>query len=327
VASNTPVQEWLLIFYRVPSHPVSNRMKIWRKLAKAGAVQLKGAVYILPATEENEEFLQWLIGEVKTMSGDGAFVRTAEIRTMTDADIRRLFTTQADQEYNRLEKALDVLERKVQSIRKGTKSEEGKLLADHVAKFTKEFEGVAKRDFFNSPTGRIIKKRIQTLEYGLRDAGEKSPDEAASITARKAQEYQGKTWATRKNPFIDRMASAWLIKRFIDPKASFRFIDEREGSSLESTTVSFDMRGAVFTHVGELCTFEVLVKSFGIKDKAVKKIAEIVHDLDVKDEKYNKPEASGVEEILAGIRKTAQNDADGLARGMAMFEMLYQSKS
>src|SRR5512135_1996187 len=106
------IQEWLLIFYSVPSQPVSSRVKIWRKLAKAGAVQLKGAVYILPATEEHEELLQWLIGEVKSMGGDGAFVRSADIRTMTDADIRRIFTQQADQEYHRLEKALDVLERK-----------------------------------------------------------------------------------------------------------------------------------------------------------------------------------------------------------------------
>ncbi len=323
----TTSREWLLIFYSVPSHPVSNRMMIWRKLAKVGAVQLKGAVYILPATEEHEEFLQWLIGEVKSMGGDGAFVRSAEIRTMTDADIRRLFSTQADQEYHRLEKALDVVERKIQSIRKGTKSEEGKRLADQVAKITKEFDGVAKRDFFDTSTGKAMRKRIQALEAGLRDAGKKTPEEAASIVARRTLDYQEKSWATRKNPFIDRMASAWLIKRFIDPKASFAFIDERDIGSLDNTTIAFDVRGAVFTHVGDLCTFEVLVKSFGIKDRAVKKIAEIVHDLDVKDEKYNKPEAAGVEDILAGIRKTAKNDADGLERGMAAFEMLYQSKT
>jgi hypothetical protein len=323
----TPRQEWLLIFYSVPSHPVSNRMMIWRKLARAGAVQLKGAVYILPATEEHEEFLQWLMGEVKSMGGDGAFVRTAEIRTMTDADIRRLFTTQADQEYHRLEKKLDVLERKVQSIRKGTKSEEGKRLAAEAAKFSKEFEEVGKRDFFPSPTGQAMRKRIQVLDAELRATGKKAPAEAGSIVARRLQDHQGKNWATRKNPFVDRMASAWLIKRFIDPKASFAFIDERDVASLDNTTLAFDMRGAAFTHVGDLCTFEVLVKSFAIKDKAVKKIAEIVHDLDVKDDKYGKPEASGVEEILAGIRKTAKNDTDGLERGMAVFEMLYQSKT
>jgi len=325
--SKTKPREWLLIFYSVPSHPVSNRMMIWRKLAKAGAVQLKGAVYILPSTEEHEEFLQWLMGEVKSMGGDGAFVRTAEIRTMTDADIRRLFTTQTDQEYGRLEKTLDVLERKIQSLRKGTKSDEGKSLAAQVAKLSKEFEGVATRDFFDSSTGQVMKKRIQVLEEGLRDARKKAPEEAASVVVRRVQDYQGKIWATRKNPFIDRMASAWLIKRFIDPKASFVFIDERDIASLVKTTVAFDMRGAAFTHVGDLCTFEVLMKSFGIKDKAIKKIAEIVHDLDVRDDKYGKPETSGVEDILAGIRKTAKNDADGLERGVAVFEMLYASKS
>jgi hypothetical protein len=301
-------------------------MMIWRKLAKVGAVQLKGAVYILPATEEHEEFLQWLIGEVKTMGGDGAFVRSAEIRTMADADIQRLFTTQADKEYHRLEKALNIFELKSQNIHKGTKSEEGKRLADQVAKFTKEFEGVAKRDFYNSATGQAMRKRIQAVEAGLRDAG-KASAEAASVVARRPQDYQGKTWATRKNPFVDRMASAWLIKRFIDPKASFTFIDERDIASLDNPSVAFDVRGAEFTHVGDLCTFEVLVKSFGIKDKAVKKIAEIVHDLDVKDDKYGKPEATGVEDILSGIRKTAKSDADGLERGITAFEMLYQSKT
>jgi hypothetical protein len=302
-------------------------MMVWRKLAKAGAVQLKGAVYILPATEEHEEFLQWLIGEVKSMGGDGAFVRSAEIRFMADADIRGLFIMQADQEYHRLEKALDVLERKIQSIRKGTKSEDGKHLADQITKFTKEFERVAKRDFFNSSTGQAMKKRIQMLEAGVRDAGNKAPETKASIMARRTQDYQGKIWATRKNPFVDRMASAWLVNRFIDPKASFTFIDERDIASLDSTAVAFDVRGAAFTHVGDLCTFEVLVKSFGIKDKAVKKIAGIVHDLDVKDDKYGLPETTGVEDILTGIRKTATSDIDGLERGMAVFEMLYQSKS
>jgi len=321
------IQEWLLIFYSVPSHPVSNRMKIWRKLAKVGAVQLKGSVYILPATEEHEEFFQWLIGEVKSMGGDGAFVRTADIRTMTDANIKRLFTAQADQEYHRIEKTLDVFERKILSIRKGSKSDEGKHLVDQAAKLTKEFDELRKRDYFESSTGNILKKRIQALEAGLREAGEKAPEEAITVSARRAQDYQGRIWATRKNPFVDRMASSWLIKRFVDPKASFAFIDERDVASLDNATVAFDMRGAAFTHVGDLCTFEVLVKSFGIKDKAVRKIAEIVHDLDVKDDKYSKPETTGVEEILTGIRKTAKNDLDGLERGMAAFEMLYQSKS
>ncbi len=320
-------QEWLIIFYGVPSNPVSNRMKIWRKLAKAGAVQLKGSVYILPASEEHEEFLQWLIGEVKLMGGDGAFVRTPEIKTMPDNDIIRLFTMQVGEEYGRLERSLDVIERKVQSIRKGSRGEEGKRLANQASKIVKEVEDIGKRDWFNSLSGKSIRKRMQALESGLREAGKGFREDVVPIAARQKQDYQGKIWATRKKPFVDRMASAWLIRRFIDPKAAFRFIDEREVDGLEASMVAFDIRGGEFTHIGDLCTFEVLVKAFGIKDKAVKKIAEIVHDLDVKDDKYAKPEASGIEEILSGIRKTSRDDASALEQGMRAFEMLYFSKS
>lgn len=323
----TNTQEWLLIFYSVPSHPVNARMKVWRKLAKAGAVQLKGAVYLLPASEEHEEFLQWLISEVKSLGGDGAYVRTAEIKTMAEADLRNLFLHQTGQELHKLEKELDVIERKVQSMRKGTRTKDAAGLSLLAGKITKEVSDIARRDFFSSPALGEVKKRIHAIESVLKSAG-KSPGEAtALITLRRAEQYQGRIWVTRKNPFVDRMASAWLIKRFIDPKAQFRFIDEKEVAALGSGIVAFDVHGGEFTHHGELCTFEVLIKAFGIKDKAIGKLAEIIHDLDLKDDKYGKPETAGVEDILAGVRKTAKNDADGLERGMAVFEMLYQSKA
>jgi hypothetical protein len=313
------------MFYSVPSNPVSNRMKIWRKLAKAGAAQLKGSVYILPATEEHEEFLQWLIGEVKSMGGDGAFVRTPEIRTMAESDIIRLFTTQAGEEYSRLEKPLEAVERRVQSIRKGSKNDEGKRLTAQAAKIAKDVEDIGKRDWFNSPTGQSFKKRLQALETAAREAGKKAADEVSPISPRQIRDYQGKKWATRKKPFVDRMASAWFVRRFIDPQASFVFVDERDAASLNASTVAFDVRGGEFTHVGDLCTFEVMVKSFGIRDKAVKKIAEIVHDLDVKDDKYTRPEASGIEEILTGIRKAGKKDEEMIVEGISVFELLYQS--
>ncbi len=320
-------REWLLIFYSVPSHPVSNRVKIWRKLAKAGAVQLKGAVYILPANEEHEEFFQWLIGEVKSMGGDGAFVKSAEIKSMDETDTRRLFLQQAEQEYRRFEKDVEALERKVQSVRKGTGGKESGHFAEHLSKLVKEFEEIRKRDFFSAPAGNELWKRIRAIETGLKKVDRKISGPTASIRLYQPAEFRDRVWVTRKNPFVDRMASAWLIRRFIDGKASFKFIDERELSTQRGDVSTFDIRGGQFTHVGDLCTFEVLVKSFGIRDKAVKKLAEIVHDLDVKDDKYGTTESTGVEDILSGIRKTAKNDSDSLERGMAVFEMLYQSKS
>lgn len=322
----TRPQEWLLFFYSVPSHPVSNRMKIWRKLAKAGAVQLKSAVYILPAGGEHEEFLQWLAGEVKTMGGDAAFVKTGEIRTMAEAEIRELFLQQAEKEYRGFEKNLDVLDRKVQSLRKGTKSAASDPLGSESARLTREFADVRRRDFFHAPLGAAMLKRLQTLETGRKGLGRSSPGATAVVAQKRISRYGGRIWATRKKPFVDRMASAWLIRKFIDGKAQFKFIDERGLSGLTDNTVTFDMHNAEFTHAGDLCTFEVLAKSFGIKDKAVRKIGEIVHDLDVQDAKYASPESAGVENVLRGIRKTAKDDGEALERGMSVFEMLYQSR-
>jgi len=320
-------REWLLIFYSVPSHPVSNRMKIWRKLAKAGAVQLKGAVYILPATDEHEEFLQWLIGEVKSMGGDGAFVRSAEIQSIDESDIRQLFLSQAEQEYRGFGRKFEPLERKVQSIRKGAKHDENARLAEHAGKLARELDDIQRRDFFSSPVGVEMTKRMQFLKAGLKGLGGHGAEPTGSVTPKRAADYQGRTWLTRKKPFIDRMASAWFIKRFVDTKAGFKFISESDLASVGANAATFDMPSGEFTHIGDLCTFEVLVKSFAVRDKAVRKIAEIVHDLDVKDDKYGNPEATGVEEILMGIRKTAKNDGDALERGMAVFEMLYQAKT
>lgn len=320
-------QEWLLIFYSVPSHPVSSRMKIWRKLVRSGAVQLKGAVYVIPATDEHQEFFQWLIGEVRSLGGDGAFARTSAIETISETEVRELFLRQVNEEYRGLEKALAALEQKVQSIRKGTKLQDRSALIDQLARTAKDAEDIRKRDFFSSTTGEVVNRRLQQLQSGLKGLDSAGSAEIATVSTKRAEKYQSRVWITRKKPFVDRMASAWLIKRFIDPNATFNFIEERELNTIAKDSVAFDLRSGEFTHVGDLCTFEVLVKSFAIRDKAVKQIAEIVHDLDVKDEKYGNAGTAGVEEILTGIRKTGKSDPDMLERGMTVFEMLYQSRT
>jgi hypothetical protein len=320
-------QEWLLIFYSVPSHPVSSRMKIWRKLVRSGAVQLKGAVYVIPATDEHREFFQWLIGEVRSLGGDGAFAKSSAIETMSDAEIRELFISQIGGEYRGLEKVITALEQKVQSIRKGTKLQNSPPLADQLARITRDFEDIRKRDFFSSTAGDGAYKRLQQLQSGLKGLDKHDPGEIAPVSSKRAEKYQDRVWMTRKKPFVDRMASAWLIKRFIDPNATFKFIEERELNAGGLGTTTFDLRKGEFTHAGDFCTFEVLVKAFSIRNKAVKQIAEIVHDLDVKDEKYGNAGTAGVEEILSGIRKTGKGDLDTLERGMTVFEMLYQART
>jgi len=146
------------------------------------------------------------------------------------------------------------------------------------------------------------------------------------IIPKKFEDYKNRLWITREKPFVDRMACAWLIKKFIDKDAKFQFIDETEIKNIPQNAVVFDIRGAEFTHVKDLCTFEVMVKSFAIKDNAVKKIAEIVHEIDINDGKYNNPEVSGIEDILSGIKKTVKDDLQILEKGAGIFELIYQTK-
>jgi hypothetical protein len=319
---------WLLFFYTVPSKPVSNRMKVWRKLTKAGAVQMKGAVYILPYNDEHYEFLQWLVSEISGMKGEGAFTRVEHIDTMKDSEIIALFDRQRADDYRVTGKTLDDLERRLGSIRQGGKAQNIKGLSAQFGRLLKDFEDVKRIDFFSSKEGAALHERIMRVAAELKklSGAETAKESPSTISIRAVDAYQGKIWVTRKRPFIDRMASAWLIRRFIDKSAPFEFIDEKDIDSASKKSVVFDMRGGEFTHIGDLCTFEVLIKSFSFQDKTLKKMAEIVHDLDVKDGKYGPAEAKGLEDILIGIRKTANDDRDALEKGMQVFEMLYVSR-
>jgi len=322
-------QGWIIFFYSVPSKPVSSRMKVWRKLIKVGAVQLKGSVYILPFNDDHYEFLQWLVSEIAAMKGEADFVKIEKVDTMSDPQIIALFNRQRASDYKVIEKALGEIERKLSSTQKGGKSQNLPGISNQIARLRKDFEEVKKIDFFSSDEEKSLAAKIKHAEAEIKSHAVKGAKKIGpvSIILQPIGDYQGKTWATRKRPFIDRMASAWLIRKFIDRAAAFAFMDEKEMEPVAKHYIAFDVRGGEFTHSGDLCTFEVLIKSFGLKDKALRKIAEIVHDLDMKDEKYNAAEAKGLEDILTGIRMTTKNDAEALEKGMAVFEMLYVSKS
>lgn len=319
---------WLLFFYSVPSKPVSNRMKIWRKLSKTGAVQIKGAVYVLPMNEEHYEFFQWLVAEVSSMSGEAAFTRVDTIDSMKDQEIMNLFNVHKGVEYQAISKVLEDLEAKVNSVKKGSKPHNLKALSAQINKATRSYDEALKTDFFYSNTGTLLRSRLDALNTAIKVFLGTAPEiKPASVPSRKLKDYQMKVWISRKRPFVDRMASAWLIRRFIDKSATFELLDEKDLAATGKDRVTFDASGGAFTHVGDLCTYEVLVKSFGIKDKGVKKIAELVHEIDIRDDKYRAPEAQGIESLLSGIRKTAKDDMECLEKGMAVFEMIYASKT
>lgn len=318
---------WLLFFYSVPSRPVSNRMKIWRRLSKAGALQIKGAVYILPAKEDHYEFFQWLVSEVVSQGGEAAFTRVEGIDSMKDQEIVDLFNGHKDLEYQEITKVLEDLEAKVSSIRKGSRSQDVGALLEQLDKLLKSFDEARKTDFFSSRVGGSVLSRLNALSVAIKGLIGTVPDrKPVGVPPRKLEDYRKKVWVSRKRPFVDRMASAWLIRRFIDRSATFELLNEKDLAVGAKDQVTFDVSGGTFTHIGDLCTFEVLVKSFGIKDRAVRKIAELVHEIDVRDDKYAAPEARGIEGLLSGIRKSEKDDLECLERGMDVFEMLYVSK-
>jgi tetrahydromethanopterin S-methyltransferase subunit G len=315
---------WLLFFYSIPSRPVGFRVKIWRRLIKAGALTIKGSVHVLPANDDHFEYFQWLASEVTSRGGEAAFVKADKIEAMEDREIIDLFNRQRGKEYRDVEKRLDEIEKRIDTIRKGSSVPGQKKVSDQFRRLMKEFEEIRRIDFFLSETGDHLNKRIRLVASKIKHmAGATMKKEHEEITHRRVEDYKDTIWVTRKNPFVDRMASAWLIRRFIDTDAVFRFMSEEMMQRLDKKHVTFDVKEGAFTHLGDMCTFEVIMKSFKLADKQLKRIAEIVHELDIKDDRYRNPESRGVEAVLTGIRRTGKSDKEILEKGMTVFDALY----
>lgn len=328
---NEQPQEWLLFFYSIPATPVNSRVKIWRKLIKAGAVQLKGGVYILPENEEHREALQWLLAELPTLQGEGLLVRTASIEPLSHQEIIDLFNYQRNQQYQDITDKIGNLRCRTESARKGGKDKKHNTLIKQYEKIQTDFRSVQRLDFFQSNRGLEMAKEISAIreqidELAAVEKKQSSRQGSNYLAENKRADFTGKIWVTRRRPFVDRMACAWLIRRFIDPNATFSFREEPEIAGINSTQeISFDVQGGVFTHLDDLCTFEVLLRSFAIEDRAAHCIARIVHDIDMKDDKFQAPEGHGLEMILKGFRQQALSDIETLEQGISVFAALYTS--
>ncbi len=318
---------WLLFFYTVPAKPAGNRTKVWRKLSKIGAVKLKSAVYLLPETEEHTEILTWLIAEISSLGGEGSFAKSQAIEPFSNKELIDLFNRQCERHYYQLGEKFELLEREITGYPRNTGS---KALTSKINKLEREFSILKKTDFFSSKKGIEIEKRLRQVKNEidrLTTADKKqipAADRRRSIPLLLKEKYQQKIWVTRKNPFVDRMACAWLIRSFIDRQAKFAFIEDNHHLQGEEH-VSFDITRGDFTHVNDLCTFEVMQIAFDLHDPGLIRLAKVVHAIDLREEKNASPEIEGVEMILAGIRKTAPDSNSALEKGMDVFTALYAS--
>jgi hypothetical protein len=308
--------QWLLLMHQLPPKPDSLRVRVWRSLQKIGAIPLKNSVYVLPVSEANESRFASMVEEIVLGKGDAFLSRSSFVSGVEDEALIREFNLDRAERYNQI--AAEV--RELQKLfRKRAPQENDLMAAEHsLGKLRRQLQEIAEIDFFASPDRGPAEKLLSGLV--ARVAGFRSGN-SSRVEPSEKRNYAGKIWVTRKGVRGDRMASAWLITRFIDPKARFRFTGKSDYRPAKNE-VRFDMFQAEFGHVGDKCTFEVLTESFGVRDKAVLAIAEIIHDLDLKDTKFQRPEASGIGMVLAGITRAEAVDESRIAKANDLFDEL-----
>jgi hypothetical protein len=311
-----PAARWLLLIHQLPAKPAYLRVKVWRRLQGLGAVAVKNTVYALPATPEAQEDLGWLLREIAQGGGEAFVCEARLVEGLTDQEVRAMFDRARDEDYGELAKELCALAAALGDDPPPERRAEAKA---QLARLKARLAQVAAIDFFGADGREAAEGLLLGLEGRL---GEETPAEPPATAGRGLGELRGRTWVTRAGVHVDRIASAWLIRRFVDPEPRFRFVPAK-GHVPEPGELRFDMFEAEFTHEGDRCTFEVLLERAGLSELALRAIAEIVHDIDLKDGKFARPEADGIKTLIAGICAATGNDEERLARGGAVFEDLY----
>jgi hypothetical protein len=307
---------WLMLLMSLPPTPTRHRVGVWRKLQRMGAVRLRGSAWILPATSETTELFQWLVQEIESFRGEAALVHVDRIENMTEEQVRALFHKARSSEYRTVVQGCRELLAQLDRHRASHRGSVAKLRGT-LDGLKRELDRIQAIDHLDTPEGQRARTLWETTAKRLR-AAETRPRPAGRHRA--SLPPKGSTWVTRPRPHIDRIASAWLVKRFCDPDAKFTFADAADAAR---KGIPFDVLGADFGHHGEDCTFETLVKRFGIKDRRVKLIAEIVHEADLHDGKFTRNESTGVDLAIRALAASIPDDQELLEQGMAMFDGFY----
>jgi hypothetical protein len=307
-------RRWLILVHQLPPLPSNLRVRTWRRLQQLGAVAVKQSVYVLPDTPESREDFEWLKVEIEGAGGEAIVYSADHVDPAAEGALIEQFRHLRQQAYTELASELQRLQRP----RASQPAPSGRRR--NLAHYRERFAAIERVDFFGS-AGR---DRVVTLlaELEAAPSAAKAGGHPAKGGPADAVDYEGRFWVTRPRPGVDRMASAWLIRRFIDSNARFAFITDVKAAG---DALPFDMFGAGFGHQGDRCTFETLAARFGIRDGAVARIAEIVHDLDLKDGKFGAAEAATLGIAIEGLQLSLTDDGMLLDQGMTLFEALYRS--
>jgi len=303
----------LLLLVGVPPTPSSLRVRVWRRLRTLGAVPLKRSAYLLPDTPERYEDFTWLAQEVQRDGGDATLIRVQQIENVSSSDVLRLFHEPRDQDYKQLAARYRKL---LQSLDKKSAAKSARV-QEELTRLTKDHRRIRDIDFFDAPGGAEVRRLEEAIAMRTRRPESVRREERPALDLSK---LRGRQWVTRPRPHIDRIASAWLIKRFIDPNAEFLFAPPPE---FPKDAIPFDAPGVELSHQGEDCTFETLIKRARLRDRRLARLAEVVHEADLRDGKYAHEEARGIDVAVRALLAASTDDHQVLAQGMAMFEGLY----
>jgi hypothetical protein len=308
---------WLLLVHQLPPKPAYLRVKVWRRLQGLGAVSVKNSVYVLPTSDQTREDFQWLLREIERGGGEGMICEASLVDGLSDQEVRGLFDAARDADYAEIGKALRGLAARLN--RRGARSQEA-ALKPQIAKLRRRLGEISEIDFF-SATGRLtVEGLLSDIEARVVDAPPLTQE--ADLVKTPPPDLKGKTWVTRQDVHIDRIACAWLIRRFIDPDAKFKFVSAKTYDA-KPGELRFDMFKAEFTHEGDNCTFEVMLDRIGLKEAALRALAEIVHDIDLKDGKYGREQAAGIAHVIAGVCLTQPDDMARIERSSPLFDDTY----
>lgn len=301
---------WLVLVYQFPQGPGSRRVKIWRRLQSLGAVAIKNSVYVLPMNEQSQEDFQWLLTELTASGAEGAILESRFVDGMSDAQVEALFNSARNADYEQL----------VEEVGAALPPDEARRALARARRRIAEIEAI---DFFGAEGHAAAEATLRALDERISEAGGATEPGGQTMQNAVLEDLKNRVWVTRRNVRVDRIASVWLIRRWIDPEAQFKFVPSKGYAPAEGE-IRFDMFEAEFTHEGEDCTFEVLLRLLGDDDRALRSVAEIVHDIDLKDGKFGRPETEGIANLLAGIVAGTGDDPERLTRGGALFEDLYR---
>lgn len=311
-----PSPRWLLLIHQLPPSPAYFRVKTWRQLQALGAVALKNSVYVLPASDEALEDFQWMVRQIEGGGGEASVVQARFVEGLDDGAVEALFRAAREADYRKLLEEAQALRKALPKRPDEVARQEAEA---QMARLRKRAAEIHALDFFGAPGRAKLEEALAAMEARLLPQASSASSEVLPMA-----EMKGRTWVTRKGIHVDRIACAWLIRRFIDPGARLRFVDPKTYRHRRGE-LRFDMFEGEFTHEGDRCSFETFLHRLPLRMPGLRALAELIHDVDLKDARFKRPETEGFARAIQGVALMHREDGARLQAGGLVLDLFLEA--